>query len=52
MRWYEKRAVGQGMPRTQPRSCREGERYFSQGVTQQYLREMRDTTPRPDNSQD
>ena len=30
------------MPTMLPRSWREGERYFSQGVKEQYLREMRD----------
>ena len=30
------------MPRMLPRSWREGERYFSQGVKEQFMREMRD----------
>ena len=29
-------------PRELPKSWREGERYFSQGVKEQFLREMRD----------
>ena len=37
-RGREQKEVGQEMPRMLPRSWREGERYFSQGVNAQHLR--------------
>ena len=43
---------GQRMHRMLPRSCREGVRYFSQGVKEKYPGAMRDICPRSDDFQD
>ena len=44
--------MGQAMLQTLPRSWREGERYFSKGLSEQYLRGKREVHSRSDDSQD